>query len=245
MHHAKTLTALTLICATGAAFAGSCEIASAPTHTPLVELYTSEGCSSCPPADRWLSQFTQSKDAVALAFHVDYWDYIGWKDRFAQPRNSQRQRDWARVTGARTVYTPQILVNGRDTRAWRGSDPLGGVAKGAPARAQIHLSATGTATGTSVTATASAPGTANTRLVLARYENGHESQVQAGENRGATLRHDFVVREWAAFPLPQAHPLKAQLQFEPGEQAGGVAAFVEDTRSGEVLQAVALPDCAS
>ncbi|QID18261.1 DUF1223 domain-containing protein [Nitrogeniibacter mangrovi] len=225
----------------GAALGGSCEVTSAPTRTPLIELYTSEGCSSCPPADRWLGHFRQADDVVALAFHVDYWDNLGWPDRFADPRNSQRQRDWARLTGASTVYTPQILVNGVDARAWRGGDPLAGQ-HGRPAGARIHLQARMDDSGTTVTANASSAD-AHTRLLVARYENGHETAVHAGENRGATLHHDFVAREWFTRALPASGPLKAQWRFQAGEHAGGIAAFVEDTRTGEVLQAVALPDC--
>ncbi len=84
----------------------------------LVELYTSEGCSSCPPADRWLSRLADDaglwSEFVPVAFHVDYWDYIGWKDEFADPSNTQRQRGYAAAAGARSIYTPQMVVGGRD-----------------------------------------------------------------------------------------------------------------------------------
>lgn len=237
------IAALALINAAPAALAGTCEATSAKTHTPLVELYTSEGCSSCPPADRWLSTLKGRDNVVALAFHVDYWDYIGWKDRFAEPRNSQRQRDWARQTGAGTIYTPQVLVDGRDARAWRGGDPLASAQTNEPATARIHLRADSGATGTRLNAQVSAPPDRAARLIVARFEHGHQSHVEAGENNGRTLQHDYVVRDWEVHDLPASGKLDTQLQFLPGERTGGFAAYVEDARTGRILQSVALGDC--
>jgi hypothetical protein len=98
--------------------AGACRAASGDTTRPLVELYTSEGCDSCPPADRWLSAtFADPRQpAIALAFHVDYWDRLGWKDRFADARYTARQHAAAAANGATFVYTPQLLVQGREAR---------------------------------------------------------------------------------------------------------------------------------
>jgi hypothetical protein len=240
--HPRALLFGLLLSAAAPALAGSCQADSAPTRTPLVELYTSEGCNTCPPADRWLSRLTERSDLVALAFHVDYWDYIGWKDRFGDARNTARQREWARITGARTIYTPQVLVNGKDAFAWRTRDPLAGLTR-EPATAHIRLRATHGADGIQVQADARADDPAGLRLVVARYERGHVSEVLEGENHGATLRHDFVVRHWQAAALPSGAPLATQLAFPAPEHAGGIAAFVEDTRSGRVLQALALPDC--
>ena len=90
-----------------------CQASSGATLTPVIELYTSEGCSSCPPADQWLSSL-KGKPVVAEAFHVAYWDYIGWKDRFAQPVFSTRQRDIAALNRQSGIYTPQLVRNGRD-----------------------------------------------------------------------------------------------------------------------------------
>ena len=105
-----------------------CSAKSGPQLVPLIELYTSEGCSSCPPADRWLSA-TFSKTAprssgIALAFHVDYWDRLGWKDRFATPQYTQRQYEGMRASGARFAYTPQIVVQGKDFPQWHGSSAI-------------------------------------------------------------------------------------------------------------------------
>lgn len=107
------LLGLALVVAQPAFAEGSCAARTGSATQPLVELYTSEGCSSCPPADRWLSQsLTQGADRVNwLAFHVDYWDSIGWPDRFASPAYSRRQEARVAATGARAVYTPQVIVD--------------------------------------------------------------------------------------------------------------------------------------
>ena len=87
---------------------------------PLLELYTTEGCSSCPPADKWMSGIKTDK-VTPLAFHVDYWDYIGWKDKFSKAEYSDRQRKGAAFAGAGFVYTPQFVMNGRDFKGWDNS----------------------------------------------------------------------------------------------------------------------------
>ena len=112
--------AAALVVPAGAAAAGTqvCSAESGAARHTLVELFTSEGCSSCPPADRWLSGLAERDDLVALAFHVDYWDRLGWTDRFATPRHTQRQHERAAQARSGYVYTPQVLVNGRDFRQW-------------------------------------------------------------------------------------------------------------------------------
>lgn len=237
------LTCTTFGLSTGG-IAAQCSATSGAMQTPLVELYTSEGCSSCPPADRWLSGLKRTPGTVALAFHVDYWDTIGWQDRFAEPRNAKRQRHKVALSAGRSayVYTPQIMVNGRDTRTWRGQNPLADTPRG-PALAQIQLSADFAAAGNTVRVRATAPADRPTQVIIARYENGHRSAVKAGENRGATLDHDFVVHDWESHPVPRNAPLSTEARFSTSGNSGGVVAFVEDLSSGEVLQALALPDC--
>ena len=108
-----------LLLSTSGAFAEACSAKSGAQSIPLLELYTSEGCSSCPPADQWISSIKQTKSEVTpLAFHVDYWDYIGWKDQFSKAEYSDRQRKTAAVSGAGFVYTPQFVFNGRDFKGW-------------------------------------------------------------------------------------------------------------------------------
>ena len=122
----KALLAITLL-SPSLGFA-ACDVRSGPTKAALVELYTSEGCSSCPPADKRLSEFrpaTRASDnVVPLSLHVDYWDYIGWKDPYAKREFSLRQRKLTRLQRMAFVYTPQVVLQGRDFRAWgeRGFD---------------------------------------------------------------------------------------------------------------------------
>ena len=89
-------------------------IAAAESRPVVVELFTSQGCSSCPPADAFLHELSQRDDVIALALHVDYWDYIGWKDIFAQPAFTKRQKAYAKAGGRRSVYTPQMIIGGQD-----------------------------------------------------------------------------------------------------------------------------------
>ncbi len=176
----------------------SCRAESGPGRTPVIELYTSEGCSSCPPADRWLStlkdQAAQGR-VVAQAFHVGYWDYIGWVDRFAAPAHTARQKELAAVHRARNIYTPQLVRNGQDWRNWGGN-------VGEPpevAGARIRLERTGADTiEAEVSPAAAAAGWSAYWTVT---EHGHSSKVKAGENSGELLKHDFVVRQY----VPAGH----------------------------------------
>src|SRR2546423_7870188 len=118
----RTIFFLPFLMMVSIAAAVDCTHRSGAQTVALIELYTSEGCSSCPPADRWISGFTnhpQVERFVPIAFHVNYWDDLGWKDRFADQRYTERQRALAKATGAKMVYTPQVTVQGRDARNWR------------------------------------------------------------------------------------------------------------------------------
>ncbi len=101
---------------------------SSEKQTTILELYTSEGCSSCPPADKWLSQLKNEQglwhDFIPMAFHVDYWDYIGWKDRFASPQYTNRQKQYSQQQSLKTIYTPGFIYNGKEWRNWFGKRHL-------------------------------------------------------------------------------------------------------------------------
>ena len=186
----------------------SCSAKSGPNTAALVELYTSEGCSSCPPADDWMRSLRAGgygpERVVPLALHVDYWDYIGWKDPLAKPLYTARQRELAAINRKTFVYTPQVLVSGRDYRSWSSNSSFSQDVKrinGQPARADIVLSMRPGADGAlEVAATGSVPNAADraeAALYLTFYQSGLANAVAAGENRGVTLRHDFVARDWA------------------------------------------------
>jgi len=227
-----------------------CAAKSTSRATPLVELYTSEGCSSCPPADLWFSTLRAQADAgtvVPIAFHVDYWNNLGWKDAYSDARFTQRQRNFAHAAGARFVYTPQVVLAGRDFPDWRGGAAAKALeaSRAQPARAELEIA--GSATSPRVVATL-APGTRveDLALVVAVTQDGVETKVKAGENRGETLRHDFVARDvqvergWTSGAKPS---IDTRMQFTPRPDWKAdrmrVVAFVQDTRTGQVLQSLA------
>lgn len=243
---ALSITPATLI-------AAECSAKSGLHTTPLLELYTSEGCSSCPPADKWLSGLKLSADKVVpLAFHVDYWDYIGWKDKFSKSTYSDRQRKTAAFGGAGFVYTPQFVFNGKDFRGWDGSRLNQGVESSLKqaARANLSLHETNQANGEILLkATAQAVKSSdikNADIFIAIYENKLVSQVNAGENNGRELKHDYVVRDFlGAYQLNNKNEFSKDITLRPewkGRNAGAVI-FVQDSRNGEVLQSLQLPFC--
>ena len=218
--------------------AASCQAVSAVTRVTLVELYTSEGCDSCPQADRWLSGLKGRPDVLAAAFHVDYWDRLGWKDRFADPRNTARQAESQRWSGARFSYTPQVLVNGKD---WRYQQGLPTAA--APAVVRVQLVRESEAR---VQVRVQALDGSPQRLGAwwAVLEDDHVSVVRAGENAGATLRHDHVVREQGQLaPRLAADPAAWSIDV-PAQGEGGrrvrLLLVVTDAGTGLPLQAVQL-----
>ena len=242
----QCIAAATLLAAGTSALAqqNQCAVTSGPTITPVVELYTSEGCSSCPPADKWVSTL-KDKGIVVEAFHVGYWDYIGWVDRFAAPAFTARQCELAAKNNLRSVYTPQAVLNGKDWPNW-GSQPAGRE----PARASIALKQLGTDQfEASVTPVAALQLSPSWSAYWTITEHGHNSKVQAGENAGEFLKHDFVVRQYTqAGEYKSSEAVPQKLTFRsiaptPGHQRQ-VNLVVFDTKSGKTLQAVSL-QCAA
>lgn len=232
-------TTLLLLCAlplAAAAAAPVCEAHSGPQRTPVVELYTSEGCSSCPPADQWLSTL-KGQPVVAQAFHVAYWDYIGWKDRFAQSAFTQRQKDIAADNHLSGIYTPQLVRNGRD---WHSNQTLLEPAtRATTAKASIRIQRVGE--GFEARVEPLDPSTAWTAYWTVT-EDGHSSRVKAGENAGEFLQHDFVVRQYTSAGRYQG---AQQLQFfalpaQP-EHPRRINLVVSDAQTHEPLQALSLP----
>jgi hypothetical protein len=232
--------------------AAECSVQSGPQRVALLDLYTSEGCSSCPPADRWLSSlekhgFTPDK-VIPIALHVDYWDYIGWKDRFARPTFTVRQREQATLNRSSFIYTPQAMLNGKDYRGWGSDSKLGddiAAINRSPSHADIGLTITPVQDKLTVKATAKSP--AGTALYIALVENGLSSEVMAGENSGARLNHDHVVRAWLGpFEVqPTGLDVQRDISLKPdwNTKNMGAVAFVQNRASGEILQTVALKLC--
>lgn len=238
----------------GPARGGECRLDSLAHRVTVVELYTSEGCSSCPPADRWLSglpgEGVLPDSAILLAYHVDYWNALGWPDRFSRPQYSERQRVLAARSGASFVYTPQVLVDGRDFRVGRSTRTLRArlaEINREPARAQISADVRRSPGELRIRGSAGLTGAAaGAQVWIAVYESGLSTQVRAGENAGARLNHDFVVRELSGPFVPDAtgrigfdHRVKFAADWSL--ERVGVAVFAEDAATGEVLGAAARP----
>lgn len=235
--------------------AGPCSAKSGDETAAVLELYTSEGCNSCPPADKWVSSLApngfKANQIVPLAFHVDYWDYIGWTDRFAHSEFSGRHRRLARANGSGTVYTPQIFVSGKDIRLAFSTVKLNGTLKpinAAKPRADIALAFDTENPGTlNLSASASLTDASDeAQAYLAVYENKLYSNVKAGENRGVKLEHDYVVRELIG-PIKFDGQGKLETKRSVTVPSDwklkdlGIAAFVQRRDSGETLQALQLP----
>ncbi len=221
-------------------------ITSGAFKTPLVELYTSEGCSSCPPADRWLRQLgqalTQDFAAVPLAFHVDYWNYLGWVDAYSKPAFTARQRRIAANNRQAGIYTPEFFVNGRETRG--GENIVQSIEKAnsqlAAATLQVQVTrrdSTGIAARLAVDNRAPPA-----HAYVAIYENDITRTINAGENRGKTLQHDFVVRYWREVLQVNrgAHQAEVQIDLPAAWQRRnlGVAVILLERASGATVQAV-------
>ena len=251
---------LTFAAHAGCAAPATCHAVSGPRTLPLVELFTSEGCDSCPPADRWLSaQFPPlrsgdlpAESAVALSYHVDYWDRLGWRDRFASAQFTQRQRDESSAGSAAFVYTPQVVVQGHDVPGWSRGRAGAAItaAERRPPRAAIAIDVTPEADALRVHANANVHDPAfrkNAALWIAYVDSGHVTDVAAGENRGNRLRHDHVVRALhGPFPVDAKGVAAAALTQRPPSDpgtAGRVVAFVQDMANADVLQAVASSEC--
>lgn len=189
-----------LLC-TGWCGAESLSLQGSTEQVSLVELYTSEGCSSCPPADRWLAKLVDDprlwRELVPVAFHVDYWDYLGWPDRFADPRYSRRQQHYAAVDALSTVYTPGLVVNGAEWRGWFRGEPLALTTPVPVGRLSLELA------GERLNAHFSPLRETTPDLELHVALLGFEltTAVARGENRGRELRHDFVVLGYRRLPL--------------------------------------------
>ena len=231
---------LALAAPTAASAGATCSAQSGATVPAVVELYTSEGCNSCPPADRWLSSLKGRDDVVALAFHVDYWDSLGWKDRFAQPQFTQRQNATQHTSGARFAYTPQVVVDGRDQPDW---SRLPSTALQAKQPATVDMTLTQDATGLALVLAPRAGAPAELAGYLAVVDDGMQTHVDGGENRGATLHQDGVVRELTPWNAAGAQPTTLRFTSRTTPEAGAMRRWVAvatDGAYGRPLQAVTL-----
>ena len=208
------------------------------SQTVMVELYTSEGCSSCPPAEQFLNQFANNdqlwKRYVPLALHVGYWDYLGWKDRFARPDHARRQRAYARLHHAATIYTPAFFVNGE---SWRPglvrqlpdieSSPVG----------NLGVRVTGKKVTANFTGTRLDPKRLEVHVAVAGL--GLKTRIEAGENAGRSAQHDFVLLDQTLLKPAGAGKWQGTLPGTNGFRADRLAlvAWISNPASPTPIQA--------
>ena len=233
MRSTAALLVLSLCAAVASATAQTCDAVSGPMIPLVVELYTSEGCNSCPPADRWLSTLKGRPNLITAAFHVDYWDRLGWRDRFSSAAYTERQAKSQAWSGARFSYTPQVQIDGRDQQPWATWQAT----RGQPAHVTLSLTRRGS--GVQLLAKGMAGAPQRLELWWALLEDGLVSDVKAGENAGVTLHHDAVVRSYGVAPPWSAEqPRELALPAPVGKQR--LLAVVTDAATHRTAQALEL-----
>jgi hypothetical protein len=250
------MLAIAAIVARPAIASADCRAASPDYTIALLELYTSEGCNSCPPADRWFSALDLGATpprAAALAFHVDYWDHLGWRDRFDSAAFTQRQHEQMQRHDSTFVYTPQVLLQGGDFASWRSvRQPTQALAaiNARPARATIELVATPADHATvAIDVHVRVPQVADRGhavVAVALVQSGLASDVKAGENAGEHLVHDHVVRAWrSGLAVGASGELRQRVELPLPRDSGPmqIIAWAEDSTNGDVLQALTLALC--
>lgn len=209
---ARTLLTSVLLCTVLAspAFAGA-------GKKVVVELFTSQGCSSCPPADAFLAELAKRDDVIALSFHVDYWNYIGWNDPFSSPEATARQRAYGRTMHKRYVYTPQIVVDGRAETVGSDRSTVDTLIRMAVAAQKVGIDVAHNKDGTADIIVPAAPASdqLGAELWIGFYDSEIETEVRAGENRGETIVNANIVRtfkriaKWTGGALTKRVDLKA------------------------------------
>lgn len=208
----------------------------------VVELFTSQGCSSCPPADNFLGELAQRPDVLALAFHVDYWNYIGWTDPFASKLATQRQRDYSQRLALRYVYTPQMVINGVAEGVGAEPDTINPLIKAAAAdntpRAATTLSR-GSDGRLTVHIDAGTPPEAAS-IWLVGFDREHATRVLHGENEGRTLKDYQVVRSFQEIGTWNGAPLDLDVAGDTVSGDGSVAVLVQLRGIGRIIGAATL-----
>jgi hypothetical protein len=229
----RQFMAVAAICALGLG-----NVAEADQQPVVIELYTSQGCSSCPPADQLLGELAQRDNVIALALHVDYWDYIGWKDSFGSPAHTKRQKHYAKAAGERTIYTPQLIVGGKEHVVGYRPMELAELI-------QAHLAAPDTVRMTAVrkggmlAIQAERVSGAAVRMVvqLVRYSPKEVVTIERGENAGNTFTYHNVVRDWSTVGEWDG---AAPLSLELAAPEGAAAVIIQQAGFGPVMAAARL-----
>ncbi len=208
----------------------------ASAQNVVVELFTSQGCSSCPPADEILGQIAEREDVIALSLHVDYWDYLGWTDEFADPAHTTRQRGYARAAHSTMIYTPQMVVGGVDhivgTKAIKLADQI---ARHQAAAKPVTVSITRQGDALSIAATRVSGNISDMHVQLVRYAPQRTVAIRSGENAGREMTYHNVVESWETLgswdgkaPLSLSHKISGD---------SPCVVIIQDGASGPILAA--------
>ena len=242
LRYSLTLAFLALFAA--ALFAAAALVPAARAgERPVVvaELFTSQGCSSCPPAEAYLNELAERPDVIALEFHVDYWDYIGWADPFAKKSYTDRQKQYMRTLHSRYVYTPQIVIDGAEHVV--GSDQMKvelAIRDRQDEKRDLDMPKLSVETAGTGALTVSVTGDPHGRiydLYLITYDKEHRTEVERGENRGKTLvnrnvvRDALLVRQWMGDEFTQEIPV------EKFAEAGGWVVLLQQAGHGPIAAA--------
>ncbi len=213
----------------------------APEKNPVVlELFTSQGCSSCPPADALLRDYVKEDGVIALSFNVDYWDYLGWKDTLASPANTERQSAYSRFAGRRGIYTPELMVAGRwsvigsDRRAVR--EAIQRARQTAGPKVAID---TARDQGKIVVKIDGPSDLGEAIIWLVRFDKKHSIKIKRGENRGREITYHNVVRDFHSLGMWQGKPMEIALMHDQltRDGADGCAIIVQQKRFGPIVGA--------
>lgn len=198
----------------------------------VVELFTSQGCSSCPKADAMLEELDSRKDIVALAYHVDYWDYIGWADTFGSPENSALQRDYAASWGSSRIYTPQMVVNGAANVVGSKRREVDAALSAASLSIPVGLTEHGDMLEVAIAPNRS---TSDAVVWLVTYRDRAEVDVERGENSGRTLAYSQIVLDRQVLGMWDGETgtqLKLPLAEIMSDGANGAVVLVQEERDG-------------
>lgn len=209
----------------------------------LLELYTSEGCSSCPPADELLGKIQnelRDKNVYVLSYHVDYWDKQGWKDIFSNADYTKRQYDYARYMGKDPIYTPQVIINGKiDYIGSQETSLRNGIKSALSKSASTNLSLEATQNANALAVNYTVEGTSkNSRLLIAVVQKEAKSNVKRGENANRVLSHYQIVRQLQSVDLNKAKKGTASVHLPKNYNAQDfeIIGFIQDMNSGAILE---------
>ena len=206
----------------------------------VVELYTSQGCSSCPPADAYMQELARRDDVIALALHVDYWDYIGWKDIFARPENTRRQKAYAHVAGRGSVYTPQMIVGGTDhVVGTHPRDVARLIQKHKARRGSVEMSLRRKGSRVLISARAPRPVPGPLVVQMVRFKPHDSVAIKRGENAGRVLSYSNIVTDWRVIGEWDGDEALSLSAEAPGDQP--VAIIVQRKSHGPIIAAARLP----